>query len=66
LIHISELNECYDPLVYPLLFTHSEQGWVPYQILYRDIPLASETTNICEVPNDVNNDEGEDDVEYDN
>jgi len=54
LIHISELNGCYDPLAYPLLFPHGEQGWAPNQIPYRDIPAVPEMMDIDENPNDEN------------
>ncbi|CAJ0760137.1 13609_t:CDS:2, partial [Entrophospora sp. SA101] len=42
LIHISELNGCYEPLAYPLFFPHGKQGWAPNQIPYRDIPSVPE------------------------
>ncbi|CAJ0764992.1 15615_t:CDS:2, partial [Entrophospora sp. SA101] len=54
LIHISELNGCYDPLAYPLLFPHGEQGWAPNQIPYRDILSVPEMMDIDENPNDEN------------
>ncbi|CAJ0643332.1 9279_t:CDS:2 [Entrophospora sp. SA101] len=37
LIRISEFTGCYDPLAYPLLFPHGEQGWAPRQIPYKNI-----------------------------
>ncbi|CAG8751599.1 9696_t:CDS:2, partial [Acaulospora morrowiae] len=55
LIRISEFSGCYDPLAYPLLFPHGEQGWAPRQIPYRDVSLAPETIDI----NEDNNEEYE-------
>nr|CAG8665212.1 11694_t:CDS:2 [Entrophospora candida] len=50
LIHISEFIGCYDPLAYPLLFPHGEQGWTPCQIPYKNIPFET-----IKDPNDEDN-----------
>ncbi|CAG8549042.1 12819_t:CDS:2 [Gigaspora margarita] len=42
---------CYDPLAYPLLFPHGEQGWAPRQIPYRNIPFSNKSIDIDESPN---------------
>ncbi|CAG8729548.1 6963_t:CDS:2, partial [Racocetra fulgida] len=46
LIHISEFNGCYDPLVYPILFPYCEQGWSPHQIPYRGVFLVPDDNNV--------------------
>ncbi|CAG8749763.1 4352_t:CDS:2, partial [Acaulospora morrowiae] len=56
LIHISKFSGCYDPLAYPLLFPHGEQGWIPQQIPYRNVPLPK-TININEYPNSRDSDD---------
>jgi hypothetical protein len=56
LLRISEFSGCYDSLAYPLLFPRGEQGWIPRQIPYRNIP-----TNINENPNEDRNN-----MEYNN
>ncbi|CAG8764371.1 4407_t:CDS:2, partial [Gigaspora rosea] len=50
LLRISEFSGCYDPLAYPLLFPHSEQGWAPRKIPYRNIPFPN-SIDIDENPN---------------
>ncbi|CAG8738590.1 16270_t:CDS:1, partial [Cetraspora pellucida] len=42
---ISELNGCYDPLAYPILFPYGDQGWAPHRIPYKNISLIPEITN---------------------
>ncbi|CAG8737981.1 23806_t:CDS:2, partial [Gigaspora rosea] len=42
LVQISEIDGCYDPLAYPLLFPYGEQGWPPYSVPYKDVPYTSQ------------------------
>ncbi|CAG8528611.1 3132_t:CDS:2, partial [Racocetra fulgida] len=51
LVCILEFSECYDPLAYPLLFPHGEQGWAPCQVLYKNVTLESEEINNNVAPN---------------
>ncbi|CAG8664796.1 12324_t:CDS:2 [Cetraspora pellucida] len=49
----NDFSRCYNPLAYLLLFPNGEQGWAPYQILYRDILLINELIDIDEAPEAV-------------
>ncbi|CAG8491716.1 18841_t:CDS:2 [Racocetra fulgida] len=48
LVYISELNGCYDPLAYLILFLCGEQSWALRKILYKGFLSTPEINNVSE------------------